>query len=183
MEPNESSILSARTKQMNELQNTYSKVKFRETILSVQKQMDALKEPGKIERECYLNHHFSPKTNYGCFVYAREIFIPKGQLIIGKIHRHGHLNFILKGKVRVNTEFGLVFYEAPCTFVSEPGVKRAVYAEEDTTWTTIHTVKYGDEEHLKEIEDEVISPTYEEIGLIASTEELARIDNGSTKNG
>jgi hypothetical protein len=89
-------------------------------------------------------------------------------LIIGKIHRHQHLNFITKGRVKVFTEFGEKHLEAPCTFISEVGLKRAVYAEEDTIWTTVHLTEFGDESELEKIEQEVISPTYEEMGLLVS---------------
>ena len=113
---------------------------------------------------------------YGCCTYARLMFIPKGTLIIGKIHRHQHLNFILKGKVSVATEFGKKYFEAPCTFISEVGLKRAVVAEEDTIWTTVHLTQYASEADLDKIEDEVIAPTYEEIGMIDSMDVLKRLE-------
>jgi hypothetical protein len=51
-------------------------------------------------------------------------------------------------------------------------LKRAVYAEEDTVWTTVHLTEFDNEAELGQIEQEVISPTYEEMGLIGSTEKL-----------
>lgn len=115
---------------------------------------------------CTLNHYFAPKSDeYGCYTYAREMFIPKDVVIVGKIHRHSHINIISKGRVAVATEYGTVEYVAPCTFISEVGLKRAVVALEDTIWTTIHLTDKGAEEDLAEIEDEVIAKTYAEIGL------------------
>ena len=126
--------------------------------------------------DCTLKHYFTPKDKkYGCCTYAREMMIPKGTLIIGKIHRHQHLNFITKGKVKVFTEFGAKSLEAPCTFVSEVGLKRAVYAEEDTLWTTVHLTEFTEEVDLDKIEQEVISPTYEEMNLIDSSETLQKL--------
>jgi hypothetical protein len=111
--------------------------------------------------DCVLKHYFTPVDDkYGCCTYAREMFIPKGTLIIGKIHRHQHLNIISQGRVSVMTEFGKVFMQAPCTFISEVGLKRAVVAEEDTIWTTVHLTSKNSEDDLAEIEDEVIAPTY-----------------------
>jgi len=101
--------------------------------------------------------------------------IPKGTLIIGKIHRHQHLNFITQGKVIVYTEFGEKHLEAPCTFISEVGLKRAVYAEEDTLWTTVHMTAFDSEAELSKIEDEVIAPSYDDLGLIASVDALPQI--------
>ena len=160
-------------------QNAPVKVRFREAILTVQDGMQKLIDEGAIESnldDCVLNHYFTPKDEkYGCCTYAREMMIPKGTLIIGKIHRHQHLNFISKGRVKVFTEFGEKHLEAPCTFISEVGLKRAVYAEEDTIWTTVHLTQYSGEQDLDKIEDEVIAPTYGEIGMIDSTAVLKQL--------
>lgn len=152
--------------------NLPEKVQFRENVLLAEKGLVAAIDAGVLEEKlstCTVTHHFSPiDETYGCCTYAREMFIPKGTLIIGKIHRHQHLNFIQKGKVSVATEFGVKYLEAPCTFVSEVGLKRVVVAEEDTIWVTVHMTKYDNESDLDKIEDEVIASTYNELGLIDS---------------
>ena len=51
------------------------------------------------------------------------------------------------------------------TFVSPSGVKRVFYVEEDTIITTIHLTKETKEANLDKVEGEVISPTYEAMGL------------------
>jgi len=161
--------------------NSLQKVQFRQDILTVQNGINKMIEDGVIEstlEDCIVKHYFSPKDeNYGCCTYAREMFIPKGTLIIGKIHRHQHLNIISKGKVVVYTEFGEKHMEGPITFVSEIGLKRSVYAVEDTLWTTIHLTQFVGEENLGKIEEEVISPDYQKMGLIASVNELTKIEN------
>ncbi len=153
-------------------QNTAAKIKFRQDIMTVQEGMQKLIAEGAISstlEDCTLKHYFTPKDEkYGCCTYAREMLIPKGTLIIGKIHRHQHLNFISKGKVTVFTEFGQKHLVAPCTFISEVGLKRAVYAEEDTLWTTVHLTEHVGEENLDKMEAEVIAPSYNDLGLIAS---------------
>lgn len=150
------------------------RVHFREQILRLEGMLKELQNRGEIpsiESECKLTHHFAPiNGQYGCCTYAREIFLPKGSIVIGKIHKHEHLNFIMKGKVSVATEFGKKYFEAPCVFVSELGLKRAVYAEEDTIWVTVHLTQYNSEADLDKIEDEVIAKTYEELGLISATQ-------------
>ena len=161
-------------------QNALEKVEFREKILTVQNGLEKMIENGEAQDampDCVVTHHFAPiDDKYGCCTYARQMFIPKGTLIIGKIHRHQHLNFILQGKVSVATEFGKKYFEAPCTFVSEVGLKRAVFAEEDTIWTTIHLTQYSSEADLDKIEDEVIAPTYKEIGMIDSIDVLKQLE-------
>lgn len=103
-----------------------------------------------------LTHHFAPS------VYGREMLIKAGSLIVGKTHRHSHLNVISKGRILVATEYGIETLEAPCTFVSPVGIKRAVLALEDTIWTTIHN-NPTDTQDLKLLEDDVIVPDSEVI--------------------
>lgn len=155
------------------------KVEFRQNIMVVQDGMQKLIDSGAAQsaiEDCTLKHYFAPKNDkYGCGTYAREMMIPKGTLIVGKIHRHQHLNIISKGKVKVFTEFGEKYFEGPCTFISEVGLKRAVYAEEDTLWTTVHLTEFQSEAELDKIEQEVISPSYAEMGLIDRVDNLPRL--------
>lgn len=97
-------------------------------------------------------HHFSKS------VYAREITIPAGTLIVGAIHRHQNLNIISKGDVTFFSIDGAKRAKAPHTFVASPGVKRVIFAHEDTVWTTIHGT---DETDVERIEDEFIAKDYE----------------------
>jgi quercetin dioxygenase-like cupin family protein len=156
--------------------NSVAKVQFRENIINVQEGILKMIADGAVKDtlpDCKLTHYYAPiDENYGCGTYARQMFIPKGTLIIGKIHRHQHLNFIMQGKVSVSTEFGPKYFEAPCIFVSEVGLKRAVIAEEDTIWVTVHLTKHLGEENLAKMEEEVIAPSYKELGLIDSTKDL-----------
>ena len=105
---------------------------------------------------------FSLKHTFTSGVYCREIFIPKGSVIVGKIHRHDHLNFISKGDVTVLTKDGLKRIKGPCTMVSSAGTKRALYAHEDTIWTTIHA-NPTNETDLGKLEDFIIAKTYEDL--------------------
>jgi hypothetical protein len=86
--------------------------------------------------------------------------IPAGTVIVGKIHKHAHLNILSQGTVCVMTETeGDRQLTGPLTMVSPPGTKRAVYAITDAVWTTIHLTNSTD---LEEIEAEVIAPTFED---------------------
>lgn len=110
----------------------------------------------------FKQYEFEVKHTFTDGVYAREIFLPKDSMVVGKIHRHDHLNFISKGRVTVYTKDGLRTYQAPCTMVSTAGTKRAVYAHEDTVWTTIHA-NPSNETDLSKIEDFVIAKNYKEL--------------------
>ena len=101
-----------------------------------------------------LQHVFAPG------VYARTMSIPKGGVLVGKIHKHKHLNILSQGTVLVLTENeGIERLTGPLTMVSEQGTKRAVVAETDAVWTTIHLTNETD---LAKIESEVIAASFEE---------------------
>lgn len=117
-----------------------------------------LKEP---QIEVDPTHRFSKD------VYAREIVIPKGSLIIGKIHKHQNLNIISKGDVSFFSTDGAFRAQAPYTFVASPGVKRVIYAHEDTVWTTVHGTGETD---LDKIESIFIAKEYAEIEGISEEE-------------
>ena len=117
------------------------------------------------------------KHSFAEGVYVREIFIPKGYILTGKIHRHSHPNFLMRGEVIVVTEHGgREHLKAPLSMISKPGTKRAIYALEDTVWITVHVTPETD---LKKIEDYVIAPTYEDL---ISGEEEKRIESLANKN-
>ena len=105
----------------------------------------------------------APVNHYHCKGnYAREVFIPAGTCVVGKIHKHEHINVLSKGRCLVVTEAGREVLEAPLTFISSAGIKRAVYAYTDTVWTTVHPTESSD---LEEIEDEVIAKSYDDLNL------------------
>ena len=135
---------------------------FREKVMVVQQELAKL-----LQLDCPLKHHFAPGQ------YAREILLPKGSLVIGKIHKHAHINVVSKGRVSVMTEYGRMDIEAPCTFVSQVGTKRAVYAHEDTIWTTVHVT---DETDLLKIEDEIIAKTYDEVPSLEFVQEALKLE-------
>jgi quercetin dioxygenase-like cupin family protein len=104
------------------------------------------------------------------------MFIPKDTLIVGKIHKHSHLNVILKGKILVTTEFGKEYFEAPHVFVSEVGTKRAVRSVEDTVWLTVHLTRHDSEEHVDEIVDDLTVKEYQELGLVNTLDDLKLLE-------
>ena len=92
-----------------------------------------LMDPSTEGADLPIRHSFAPG------IYAREMFIPEGTLLIGKIHKHRHHNFLMQGSIIVLTEEGGVkLLQAPLMIVSEPGTQRVGYAVTDTIWTTVH---------------------------------------------
>lgn len=147
-----------------------SKEEFREKIMKIQDTMmdrDDCWTGDKLDEHCPLKH------SYGDGLYVREIFMPKGTIIISKLHKKTHPYFVLKGKAFVATENGVVLIEAPYQGMTQAGTKRALYIHEDMTWITVHAT---DKTDLKEIEEEIISKNYEEFDLISKEVESCHGD-------
>jgi hypothetical protein len=93
-------------------------------------------------------------------MYVREILIPAGTLLTGKIHRHAHPNVLLRGEVLVVTEQGgREHLVAPRLLMSPAGTKRAIYALTDTVWITIHA-NPDNLRDLAALEALIIAPDY-----------------------
>ncbi len=88
-------------------------------------------------------------------LYLRELFVPKGTLATGKIHKVPHFNIIVKGIVSVVGEGKRL--EAPYWFSSPGGTKKAIYAHTDTVWITVHPTEETD---ISKIEEALIAPTW-----------------------
>ena len=108
------------------------------------------------QAEIKTTHHFA----HG--IYAREIFIPKGCMLTGKIHKTDHINVVSQGSITVWTEQGMKRVSAPFCFVAKPGTKRVGYAHEDTVWTTFHP-NPEDTHDLALLEDRLIAPSFAEL--------------------
>lgn len=112
-------------------------------------------DPAEFPRlNCPLVHRFVPG------IYAREIFMPAGTFAVGKIHLKAHLSVILGDISFASTVEGLRRVTGCETFECEAGIKRAVYAHEDTWWTTFHP-NPTDERDLAKLEALLIAPDFE----------------------
>lgn len=129
---------------------------YRDKITKVQEKVSLMKGAVKgdeLDKLCPLKH------SYGDGCYIREIFMPKGTLIVSKIHKKTHPYFVMTGKASVVTEDGVEIIEAPYQGITMAGTKRALFIHEDMIWTTVHVTKETD---LGKIEDEIIAKDFEE---------------------
>jgi len=132
----------------------------REQVMELEAAMLAM--PNQIELET--QHHFAPG------IYVRELFIPAGTVLTGKIHRHELMNILVSGTIQVTTDTGVTELTGPKIYNSPPGMKKAAYAITDTIWLNIHPTTETD---LVKIEDEFIAPSFE--ALEHSTEALEKL--------
>lgn len=96
-------------------------------------------------------------------IYTREIHLPKGFVLVGKLHKHEAMVMMLKGKVLVADIDGVRMVEAPCQFVSKPGIKRVGYVLEDVVWIDIH---HTEATTIEDAEAELFETNYSEFELL-----------------
>ena len=89
-------------------------------------------------------------------MYCRQVWRPAGCLIVGKVHRKEHFYVVASGTVLVTTDSGLAQrITGPAVLRSNPGTKRAVYAETDALCMTFHRT---DSTTVDAAEDELVEP-------------------------
>lgn len=103
--------------------------------------------------ELAVTHHFVPG------VYIRELFMPKGAVLVGKIHKYKQFHWLMKGELKVNIGDKIEHLIAPCIMISEPGAKRVAYALEDTVWLMVHGTNETD---VDKIENHFIAKSEQE---------------------
>ena len=102
-----------------------------------------------------IKHHFMDG------VYIREMHMKKDSAVIGAIHKHLHMCFLLTGRITVVNEDETVDHIAPCFIVSTPGVKRVLYAHEDSIWFNTHK-NPSNTRDLDKLEKEIVAVSYQE---------------------
>lgn len=102
----------------------------REKILALETQLAKLPQLPPEARP--VRHIFAPG------LYLREIFLPAGVCVTGRIHKYDHAVMVLGDISVYSQDEGMVRITGCETFVSSAGVKRAVVTHANTWFTTIH---------------------------------------------
>jgi hypothetical protein len=147
-----------------------SNKEFRSQVVELEEKINNLDKEFKIKpADCPLKHLFSEG------MYVREVTVPAGTLVIGKIHKHEHPAFLLKGEAWVVTEYdGVQKINGPCSFISPAGIKRAVYAKTELIWTTVH-LNPDNKRDLGKIEKEHIAINYEEFDKFITQKNIQQL--------
>ena len=135
-----------------------SQMSFYEQVEYLEK---ILKESGSPDVYIGNSEHFPLEHSFSDGIYTREIFIKKGMIAIGKIHKHEHTFFLIKGKLQMFTEKGVIEIEAPIYGVSPSGTKRVVYALEDSVFVNVHP-NPENIYNIEELEKKMIVSSFEE---------------------
>lgn len=97
-------------------------------------------------------------------IYMRELFIPKGSLLIGKIHKMECINIVSKGDISILTELGSNRVTAGYSAVSPAGIQKVGFANEDTVFVNVFRTEEID---VGKIEGVVAYSSYEEFERLA----------------
>ena len=104
---------------------------------------------------------FPLKHTFADGIYVRQMSMEQGSSVIGAIHNHLHVWFLLVGNISVATEGFVEEYVAPCYVVATPGTKRVIYANEDSIFVNVHK-NPSNTENIQELENELVSRNYKE---------------------
>jgi hypothetical protein len=77
-------------------------------------------------------HHFSGN------LYAREYFLARNALCLGRVHKFDHIAVVARGDVSVISKDGWFRLKAGSILESKAGSQRLVFGHEDTLFVTIH---------------------------------------------
>ena len=107
-------------------------------------------------------------------LYTRELFMPKGSLVISMIHKQQHPSFLLKGELSYLTDDGKIMrIKAPHTVFTQVGTQRVLYMHEDCEWCCVYKT---DAKTFEEAEADVYTNNYKDLPkeIIIKNEKLCQ---------
>ena len=118
--------------------------------------------PGE-KRSKEMHEMFPIKEHLDNGMYTREVFMPKGSLVISLIHTQNHPSFFLKGKMSIITDDGEVkTIQAPLHVNTKIGTQRVAYMHEDCVWTCVYKTSA---KTFKEAEEDVYTNNYRNLPI------------------
>ena len=147
--------------------NELSKAESREVALSNREQIQGLQNllvenADGVNIVTHQNSEIFPlEHTFADSIYIRQMTMNKDSLVIGAIHNHLHVWFLLSGRITVATEDESLEYLAPCHVLATPGTKRVIYANEDSVFVNVHKNPTNNQD-IEELEREIVSATFEE---------------------
>jgi hypothetical protein len=90
-----------------------------------------------------IRHHFSDG------MYAREMVMPPGSIVVGATHKSNHLYSVVSGECEVSGITDRETIKAPYLGETIQGTQRVIYSKTGCTWITYHPTHLTD---IKEIE-------------------------------
>ena len=105
--------------------------------------------------------NFPLKHTFADGIYIRQMDMRANSVVVGAIHNHLHVWFLLTGRLAVVTEDTTEEFISPCYVLATPGSKRVICALEDSTFVNVHK-NPNNIKDIKKLEDEIVSLTFED---------------------
>jgi hypothetical protein len=105
--------------------------------------------------------NFPLKHTFADGIYIRQMDMKANSIVVGAIHNHLHVWFLLTGHLAVVTEDTTEEFISPCYVLATPGSKRVICALEDSTFVNVHK-NPNNIKDIKKLEDEIVSLTFED---------------------
>jgi len=105
--------------------------------------------------------HFPLKHTFADGIYVRQMSMKPGSVVVGAIHKHLHVWFLLTGHISVVTEETKEDYIAPCYVVATPGTKRVIYANEESIFVNIHK-NPSNTQNIQQLEKDIVAKDFKE---------------------
>lgn len=91
-------------------------------------------------------------------LYTREIFMPKGTIVVSFIHKQNHPSFFLSGEMSILSDTGEVKrIKAPMAIQTEIGTQRVAVMHEDCVWVCVYRT---DAKTVDKAEKEIYTEDY-----------------------
>ncbi len=114
----------------------------RADVIAFEKMITA--HPGHLTAKDFtVRHHFASG------VYMRELHIPAGMIVVGKIHKYPCLTMLAKGKMKLLVNGKIVIVTAPHIGQSPAGIKRVGEALDDSIFITAHSTDKTDPDEIE----------------------------------
>ena len=104
---------------------------------------------------------FPLKHAFADGIYVRQMSMNPGSVVVGAIHKHLHVWFLLTGHISVVTEEVTEDYISPCYVVATPGTKRVIYAHEESIFVNIHKNPTNSQD-IEWLEKEIVAKDFKE---------------------
>jgi len=147
--------------------NELSKAESREVALNNRERIQGLQDllidnADEVNIVTHQNSEIFPlEHTFADGIYVRQMTMNKDSLVVGAIHNHLHVWFLLSGHITVATEDESLEYIAPCYVLATPGTKRVIYANEDSVFVNVHKNPTNCQD-IEKLEGEIVSATFEE---------------------
>lgn len=128
-------------------------IPLRDCVFAIEAEMKQFPIPDltNIDENAYYQLQLPVTYHHGGGVFTGELFIPKGAIVVGKIHKFENLNVMTKGEMSVLVGKEIKRVKAPYVVVSAPGTKRVAYAHEDCIWMTFHATDKTNPDDVEKI--------------------------------